>query len=676
MRGRAWVGLAGVLLVWAGVGGALAQTARDYAVELSVSVSTSPPSVRVAWPAYPGAASYAVHRKRLADPTWVEMAGALGGTSVQWDDAGVALGDAFEYRVTRVAGPRTAYGYVLAGVDTPRRELRGTVLLVVAAGQAALLAEELQRLQLDLLGDGWSVLSITVGVSDGVESVKVQIRAVRAATPGLTTLFLIGHVPVPLSGNLAPDGHAEHRGAWVADTYYGEFDGTWADVSVNTTTANDARNRNVPGDGKFDPSVPPSPVDLEVGRVDFSNLPAFTASETELLRRYLDKNHQFRHRQLTVTARGVIDDHFGEYSGEAFAQDGWRGFAPLVGAAAVSTQDWSVALVNGSALWAYGCGPGSYASCEGVVTTADFAARDYRAVFTLLFGSYFGDWESSPGHYTQNNLLRAALGSGTILACAWAGRPHWVVHPMGLGEHLGVCARLTQNNAGGRYPPFNEGAGRVHIALMGDPTLRQYYVSPPSNLVATVDLHAQAPHAVHLSWASSADGVLGYRVYRAATRSGPYTQLTPSPVAGNAYTDATAPGSSAHYQVSAEARLTTPSGLYRDTSQTAFVSVGPWADAVAFGDGWVAVDWFGTLYLPQEPWIYHAQHGWLHESGVGADALWFWDAQMQAWWWTSRTAYPYVYRASDQTWLWYLEGSTAPRQFFNLRTGAWERVPR
>lgn len=676
MRGRAWSWLAVLLLAGAGTGGARAQTARDYAVELSASASTSPPSLRVAWPAYPGASTYAVHRKRLGEPAWVEMAAALAGTATQWTDNGLALGDSFEYRVTRVAGSRTAYGYVLAGVDTPRRELRGTVLLVVAAGQAAPLAAELERLQLDLLGDGWAVSAITVNESDSASAVKARIREVRAAVPGLTTLFLIGHVPVPLSGNLAPDGHPEHRGAWVADTYYGEFDGAWPDVSVDTTSANDERNRNVPGDGKFDPSLPPSPVDLEVGRVDLSNLPAFSAGETELLRRYFDKNHRFRHRQLTVTARGVIDDHFGEYSGEAFAQSGWRGFAPLVGAAAVSEQAWSTALVNGSALWAYGCGPGGYADCDGVVSTADFAARDYRAVFTLLFGSYFGDWESSPGHFTQNNLLRAALGSGTILACAWAGRPHWVIHPMGLGEHLGVCARLTQNNAGGRYPPYNEGAGRVHVSLMGDPTLRQYYVSPPSNLVAALELHAQAPHTVRLSWAPSADAVLGYHVYRAATRSGPYTRLTASPVAGNAYTDATAPGSSAHYQVRAEARLATPSGLYRDASQAAFAPVGPWADAVEFGDGWVAVDWFGTLYLPQEPWVFHAQHGWLHESGVSADSLWFWDAQMQAWWWTSRASYPYLYRAADRAWLWYLDGSSAPRQFFNLRTGAWERVPR
>jgi hypothetical protein len=42
---------------------------------------------------------------------------------------------------------------------------------------------------------------------------------------------LIGNVPVPYSGDLNPDGHSDHDGAWPTDTYYAEMNGTWTDAS-------------------------------------------------------------------------------------------------------------------------------------------------------------------------------------------------------------------------------------------------------------------------------------------------------------------------------------------------------------------------------------------------------------------------------------------------------------
>jgi hypothetical protein len=121
-------------------------------------------------------------------------------------------------------------------------------------------------------------------------------------------------------------------------------------------------------------------------------------------------------------------------------------------------------------------------------------------VFTILFGSYFGDWDS------QNNLMRSALAQGKILTCAWGGRPHWYFHHMGLGENIGYSALQTQNNNGLYYTHY---AGKfVHIGLLGDPTLRNDIVVPPANL------QAQLTNAeVNLSWSAPADSVLGYMVY-------------------------------------------------------------------------------------------------------------------------------------------------------------------
>ena len=52
--------------------------------------------------------------------------------------------------------------------------------------------------------------------------------------------------------------------------------------------------------------------------------------------------------------------------------------------------------------------------------------------------------------------------------------------------NIGYAARLTQNNGGnGLYHnQINSAAGNIHIALMGDPTLRMHPVAPV-NLTAT-----------------------------------------------------------------------------------------------------------------------------------------------------------------------------------------------
>ena len=121
----------------------------------------------------------------------------------------------------------------------------------------------------------------------------------------------------------------------------------------------------------------------------------------------------------------------------------------------------------------------------GVATSGDFASRPSQAVFTMLFGSYFGDWD------VADSFLRAPLAGhpdSLGLASMWVGRPQWHLYSMALGETLGYGARVTQNNAGfsaGGYVVNHAGRG-VHIALMGDPTLRLHPVAPVTDLTASV----------------------------------------------------------------------------------------------------------------------------------------------------------------------------------------------
>ncbi|HSF88487.1 MAG TPA: T9SS type A sorting domain-containing protein, partial [Saprospiraceae bacterium] len=349
--------------------------------------------------------------------------------------------------------------------------------------------------------------------------------------------------------------HPDHEGAWPADVYYADMNGTWTDNSVNVTVANDERHHNTPGDGNFDQSLLPTEVELQIGRVDFAKMPAFATSEQELLRNYLDKDHAYRHKQFSATRRGVVDDNFGFFGTEAFAASGYKNFGPLVGPENVKSDDYFATTADSSYLWAYGCGGGWYQGAGGIGSTGDFANSNTQSVFSMLFGSYFGDWDS------QDNFLRAPLAQGTTLTNAWSGRPHWLLHHMGLGENIGYSTRLTQNNNSLYF--YSYGARFVHIALMGDPTLRNDVIAPASNVVVTnVGPYHQ------LTWSPSPDPVLGYHVYVKAEDDDEFVLLNETPHPDIAYThDCVADTGLLTYMVRAVALQQSPSGTYYNLSQ-------------------------------------------------------------------------------------------------------------
>ncbi len=540
--------------------------ARDYAVLVSARGQTQPAQIILSWPqdTFAEPTSYQVSRKAPADTNWTLLA-TLSGAATNFVDTDVALNGEYEYEIHKSALGYAGYGYVLAGLEAPLVESRGAVILIVDRNFATDLAAELARLEQDLAGDGWAVLRHDVSRSDSPASVKALILADYTAAPALVrSVFLFGHVPVPYSGDLAPDGHPDHRGAWPADVYYGDMDGVWTDTSVNDSVASDPRNVNVPLDGKFDQSYVPSAVELEVGRVDLANLPSFALPERELLRQYLNKNHNFRHRRVTAQPRGLVADYFGVAYGEAFAATGWRNFAACFGASnVVASTSWFNNQATDPVLFAYGCGGGSYTSVAGLGTTSDLAQTDPAAVFTLLFGSYFGDWD------TTNNVMRAALATPSYtLTCAWAGRPHWFLHRMALGGTIGASTRRSQNNNyTGPYKQLNAGGQQVHVALMGDPTLRLHPVAPPSAVAASAGLGQVA-----LAWTPAAQPVLGYFVYQATNLAGPFTRVTSNLVTDPAFTDRGLEVGAYTHMVRAVTLEHSASGSYYNASQGAFAS--------------------------------------------------------------------------------------------------------
>ncbi len=578
--------IVGVLALLCGWTGRSAEATWNYAVQVSATVDAAQPKIVLNWPqdTVTTPNSYTVYRKALNASTWGNGV-SLPGSATTYSDTSVQPGTAYEYQIHKVTSTHNGYGYIAVGVNAPIVERRGKVVLVVDASQASPLSAELTRLQSDLVGDGWTVARQDVQRDDSPANVKNVIKAAYNADPSnVKAVFLFGHVPVPYSGNIVPDGHApDHQGAWPADAYYGDMDGGWSDNSVYNASASEARNRNVPGDGKFDQSTLPSDVDLQVGRVDLANMPgrkvwggpATFSSETELLRNYLNKDHNFRHKKLTAPARALVHDTFGGRGGEAFAASAFRSYAPLFGANNTTSVEpglWINTLANNQYLAAYGCGGGSYSSIVGLGntgpykegTTVELVEADIKSVFTMLMGSWLGDWDS------EDNIMRAVLATRSMgLSCSWSGRPHWFYHHLGLGETLGYSARLTQNNgSGGLYRnQINSAAGGIHVALMGDPTLRLHAVAPVSNLQAT-----SGGANVNLTWTGSSDSVAGYHVYRASSASGPFTRVTTTPITQTTYSDTGATAGANTYMVRAVKLENTTSGSYYNQSQGIFAT--------------------------------------------------------------------------------------------------------
>lgn len=539
-----------------------------YAVQLSATTQNAPPAITLNWePDQYGAASYQVFRKSKNDTSWGTPLALLPGSATSFTDATVFPGQAYEYQVSEdaVLGYR-GYGYIYAGMQVPATERRGKVILAVAANMAAALDAGLTRLQNDLVGDGWQVLRHDVPSDAAPEFVRGLIQAdYTADAQNVNTVFLFGHLPILLSGNLNYDSHGYR--AMAADGYYGDMNDDW------------------PTGPSSSPSFFPSDVRLMVGRVDFYNMPGLGASspwpsETDLLRQYLDKDHNWRFKLLTAPRRALMANRIGDIGGIAPAATGYRNFEPLVGPgniveanvadAAPDNERWISLIASGPYLWTFGCGGGtdttvSQLGIHGLYHDAwstDIVGQGAQVIFAMLDGSHFGDWDHS------DNLLRSVLAAPTYgLTACLAGGPHWYLHHMALGETIGFSARLTMNNSTLYQNQSNYLARAIYINLMGDPTLRMEAVAPPANLSGSA-----GNGTITLDWSSSADAVAGYLIYRSATPAGPFERISSSAISATGFVDS--PGAGTYtYMVRAVALQQNPSGSYYNLSQGIFITV-------------------------------------------------------------------------------------------------------
>lgn len=516
-----------------------------YTLLVRAAAQAAPPQITLEWDAQLTGYQISIYRRILgqAGGTWSNTPLAIVAHPQRtFSDTNVTPGIVYEYKVTRpyydVMHDAVTL-YICAGSDAPAVSERGKVLLVVDETMAAPLAYELDRLHLDLIADGWSVVRRTFARHGSATpaALRTFIQNVHTTEPGgITAVYLLGKLPRVQSGLAAPDGHA--LTPQDADVFYADIDGTWTDAN---------------GDGVYDQNCLPGNqrVELELGRTDLADLAAWPVGEQDLLRLYLSKSHVFRSGLLPVASTGIYASPYNNVEwAHVIALFGPDASVPAT-PAGTTGQAFPNAKTN-AYLWGV-----DFYDWNG----ANYAYHRLKIQFAINFGSVKLYWRNG------NNAMRAMLAQPTYgLTCAWGSRPNWYFHQMGMGRTIGYCAFRTQNN----HASLNDYApqchyyfgGGVYVNLMGDPTLRMHVVPPPR------DLHvAPADGTAIVHWAVSSDPLVhGYDVYRADELAGAYQRLTPAPLEATNYIDATVRTGTVYYMVKALKREAVHGGSYSNAS--------------------------------------------------------------------------------------------------------------
>jgi hypothetical protein len=560
-------------------------TIEDRAVKVYASIQESPAQITLSWENSQYAVSTQIFRKAKTDKVFPGTPIAtINAPSSSYTDNNVAKGVQYDYTFiqntsfTSASNAFTyAWGGISAGIQINLIGYKGKLLIVADTLIQSALSTKFNRFVDDLTEEGWAVSITDKTASDSVPSIKEKIRTWYYLNPDYSrALILLGDIPVPYSGNFgvdaAPvDGHTpDHNGAWAADVYYGIMnENLFTDNVTNVNDITREENKNYPGDGKFDQSRIPGDVQLQVGRIDMSRLNGAGSDYLGRTERYFDKNHIFRNKLIEVPNRYVFSDVLALLGGEAPGRLHYFQTS-LFGADSITSVPGNQYFNNVKStpyLFSGVTSSAGYTSINQIGSMTNFADTVYT-VFSTYFGSYFVDWD------INNNFLRGAIaGPGYTLASIWNGRPVVHLHQMAVGENIGFSLKHAQENSfAANSVPFFPGFGEksIHISLHGDPTLRMHTVTPISNLTgSTIDNNKK----VSIQWsATSESNIEGYHVYRATSMSGPFHQLTTSPVTSTQFTDNNPwPGTNC-YMVRTVKHQSTPSGSYYNLSQGRRVS--------------------------------------------------------------------------------------------------------
>jgi len=528
--------------------------AHNVAVQVTAQAIENPfPQIKLTWADDLFATRWNVYR--LTDTGTFELLKTVQSPDTSYVDDRVTLGKKYTYLIHKEdVNNILGFGQITAGVRSKADHFSGKCLLIVEDSVLKALPNEVDRLGQDLLNEGWAVEKILVSSAEDHFAIKDSIKKHHSADSLIKSVLLLGNIAVPYSGYMAPDGHDaistpnnDHQGAWACDLFYADLDGVWTDINVDAINSPERSiNRNQPGDGKFDQNHLPSDADLEVGRIYLEKFGDFEADRMVLYKRHLDRNHAFRTSAHQYRSHSIINDYFPGLS-EGFAGFGYRSFPSIAGPSTVEVGALLDFARDSSYIMSYGCGAGYYSKVGvklrnkqgqridsfSVGQTSDYFNYEIHSAFNILFGSYFGDWDS------KNNVMRATLaGQSPALASFWAGRPTWHINDFLHGAPLGTSTKNSQNSDINLFT-YIENNGwtyerMVHPALMGDPTLRIRY----TNAIDSAWSSASADSTrVKIQWNTHSKKFDGYFVYRKDSASGIFKPINTVPITSDSLWD-------------------------------------------------------------------------------------------------------------------------------------------
>lgn len=506
---------------------------------------------------------------------WTIVANSVNATTNSWTDTNVALGDAFEYQVSRNTGSETATGYVTGTLNYDQTNYKGQMILVIDDSFQNSLATEILQLKKDLTNEGWFVNELYVprattwDTEPEIITVRNQIAAIYNNAPANdkpTHLFLLGHIPIARSGlgAIAPDHHTESKGARGADCYYADIDGVFTDTQTYNPGGIDAIQINLPNDLKWDQEYIPSELEMAFGRVDFADINDSSNTEFDLLQSYLNRLHNYK----TVASGFNMGEKTAFNFGYDNSNDGsYRSLIPISNVNNVDEFSDNLPFPQ----WVQQNGP--YQIFMQNIVTPNASEWNLYGMDATIYSSdqsYWGFW-AKPQTNTTNGYIRYLLSRPTkCLGIIYTTTGVNIFHQPGMGETMGwstkrIMEHTVSNNLYEKPEQSfdtNDYWGRTHFQYSGDPTLRLNQVVPPSNLQIT-----NTAGEIDLTWTASTDtNIIGYHIYKSASEFGVYSKLTTAiPITQLTFNDAIGIDSD-WYMIRAIKLETTGSGTYLNPS--------------------------------------------------------------------------------------------------------------